>query len=62
VNSVLGGALVTLVLTIGLGLRTLPATLIGIAVGVVVLLATLRYERRRIRSVTSGSAGASSSR
>lgn len=62
VNSVLGGALVTLVLTIGLGLRTLPATLIGIAVGLVVLLATLRYERRRIRSVTSGSAGASSSR
>ncbi|NLP84201.1 hypothetical protein HF576_10085 [Microbacterium sp. CFH 90308] len=62
VNSVVGGALVTLVLTIGLGLRTLPATLFGIAAGLVLLLATLRYERRRIASVNSGATDASQSR
>ncbi|WP_019180250.1 hypothetical protein [Microbacterium yannicii] len=54
VNAVLGGALVTLALTVGLGLPTVPATLVGIALGLAVLIATLRYERHRIRSLYPG--------
>ena len=52
VNAVLGGALVALVLIFGAGVAPLAAQLSGILVGVVLLAATLIYERRRIRRAT----------
>jgi hypothetical protein len=54
VNAVLGGALVALVLLTGFGAPTLPAQIVGAAVGLVLLAATLVYERRRIREATEG--------
>lgn len=54
VNAVLGGALVALVLLTGLGAPTFPAQIVGAAVGLVLLAATLVYERRRIREATEG--------
>ena len=50
VNSVLGGALVVLVLVIGLDVQPLPAQIAGIAVGLLLLAATYSYEHRRIRA------------
>jgi len=50
VNCVLGGVLVALALSEGLGLATLAAQLTGMVVGVVLLVSTLTYERRRIRA------------
>lgn len=52
VNAVLGGALVTLGLAIGLGVEGLVAQLLGVAVGVLLLAATLAYEHRRIRGAS----------
>lgn len=52
VNCVLGGALVALALAVGLAVPVLAAQLIGAAVGVALLLATLTYERRRIRAAS----------
>ncbi|UYO97053.1 hypothetical protein OED01_15860 [Microbacterium sp. M28] len=49
VNSVLGGAIVALVLIVGLGIPAAPAQIAGVAVGLGLLMATLGYERRRIR-------------
>lgn len=49
VNAVLGGALVALVLIFGADVPPLVAQMAGILVGVVLLAATLTYERRRIR-------------
>jgi hypothetical protein len=49
VNAVLGGALVALAMIIGLGIEPLPSHAAGVTVGVVLLAATLTYERRRIR-------------
>lgn len=49
VNAVLGGALVALVLIIGLGVQPLPSQIAGVGTGVLLLVATLSYERRRIR-------------
>jgi|GEM_PF-2952571 len=50
VNCVLGGVLVALALSVGLGLPVLAAQLTGVAVGIVLLASTLTYERRRIRA------------
>ncbi|WP_336628114.1 MULTISPECIES: hypothetical protein [unclassified Microbacterium] len=50
VNCVLGGALVALALTEGIGSPLLGAQLSGATVGIVLLGATLTYERRRIRA------------
>ncbi|MBO9625164.1 MAG: hypothetical protein J7484_02165 [Microbacterium sp.] len=52
VNCVLGGALVALALAVGLGMPTAPAHLSGAAVGLSLLVATLTYERRRIRAAS----------
>ena len=52
VNAVLGGALAALVLIIGLGVPQLPAQLVGTAAGLMLLGATLTYERRRIRAAS----------
>jgi len=54
VNSVLGGALVTLALLTGVRAPTLPAHLAGVGVGLVLLGATLTYERRRVRAASGG--------
>ncbi|MFK4834127.1 hypothetical protein ACI3KY_00185 [Microbacterium sp. ZW T2_14] len=48
VNCVLGGALVTLLLIFGGGWEPLPAQIAGVTAGVLLLGATLTYERRRI--------------
>ncbi|GAA5092379.1 hypothetical protein GCM10025760_20950 [Microbacterium yannicii] len=50
VNCVLGGAVVTLALIFGGGWEIVPAQIAGVAVGVLLLTATLAYERRRIRA------------
>lgn len=50
VNSVLGGALVTLFLVFGGGVQPLLAQASGVIVGLALLTATLTYERRRIRA------------
>lgn len=50
VNCVLGGALVALVLSLGAGLPVPPAQVVGAFVGIVLLVSTLTYERRRIRA------------
>lgn len=50
VNSVLGGALVALVLIFGGAVEPLLAQISGVIVGLILLAATLMYERRRIRS------------
>ncbi|MFJ4165458.1 hypothetical protein ACIPY5_07865 [Microbacterium sp. NPDC089698] len=52
VNCVLGGALIALALSVGLGLPALSAQLAGAAVGFALLVATLAYERRRIRGAS----------
>jgi len=49
VNAVLGGALVALVLIFGASVHPLAAQISGIVVGMLLLTATLTYERRRIR-------------
>lgn len=50
VNSVLGGALVALVLIFGGAVEPLLAQISGVIVGFILLAATLMYERHRIRS------------
>ena len=50
VNAVLGGAIVGLVLITGAGIPAVPAQIAGVVVGLALLLATLGYERRRIRA------------
>jgi hypothetical protein len=50
VNSVLGGVLVALVLIFGGAVEPLLAQISGVIVGLILLAATLMYERRRIRS------------
>ncbi|MFK4851162.1 hypothetical protein ACI3KT_05975 [Microbacterium sp. ZW T6_19] len=50
VNSVLGGALVALLLIFGGGAQPLLAQIAGVVVGAALLTATLMYERRRIRA------------
>lgn len=50
VNSVLGGALVTLVLIFGGAVEPLLSQISGAIVGLTLLVATLMYERRRVRS------------
>jgi hypothetical protein len=50
VNSVLGGVLVALVLIFGGAVEPLLAQISGVIVGLMLLAATLMYERRRIRS------------
>lgn len=50
VNSVLGGALVALVLIFGGAVEPLLAQISGVIVGLILLAATLMYERHRIRS------------
>ncbi|WP_449407361.1 hypothetical protein [Microbacterium maritypicum] len=50
VNSVLGGALVALVLIFGAAVPPFLAQVSGVAAGSILLAATLTYERRRIRS------------
>jgi hypothetical protein len=55
VNAVLGGALVALVLIIGLSLEPLPSQVVGVVAGLLLLVATLSYERRRIRESSAGS-------
>jgi hypothetical protein len=52
VNCVLGGALIALALSVGLGLPALSPQLAGAAVGFALLVATLAYERRRIRGAS----------
>lgn len=52
VNCVLGGALVALTLSAGLGLPALASQLTGAAVGFALLVSTLTYERRRIRAAS----------
>ncbi|WP_106813647.1 hypothetical protein [Microbacterium timonense] len=52
VNAVLGGAIVSLLLALIPGVAHFAAVSMGIVVGVLTLTATLRYERRRIRSVS----------
>ncbi|WP_309129763.1 hypothetical protein [Microbacterium sp.] len=54
VNAVLGGALVALVLAIGVEVPTGVAQLAGGVVGLALLTATLTYERRRIRAASPG--------
>lgn len=54
VNSVLGGALVALLLIFGGAVQPLLAQISGVMVGSILLTATLTYERRRIRSATAG--------
>lgn len=54
VNSVLGGALVALLLIFGDAVQPLLAQISGVMVGSILLTATLTYERRRIRSATAG--------
>jgi len=54
VNCVLGGALITLLLIFGGGWGALPAQISGVAVGVLLLTATLTYERRRILAAYPG--------
>lgn len=49
VNCVLGGAVTASVLSLGLGVSTPWSQLAGAAVGAVLLVMTLVYERRRIR-------------
>lgn len=49
VNCVLGGALVALALIFGRAAQPLTAQFAGVVVGLVLLAATLTYERRRIR-------------
>ncbi len=53
VNSVLGGALVALLLLFGIGAPTLLSQLVGVIVGLVLLASTLSYERRRIRTANA---------
>lgn len=53
VNCVLGGALVTLVMLIGLGAPPLVAQAVGAVLGLALLGATLIYERRRIREAAA---------
>jgi hypothetical protein len=50
VNSVLGGVLVALVLIFGGAVEPLLAQISGVIVGLILLAATLMYERRHIRS------------
>lgn len=50
VNSVLGGALVALVLIFDAAVPPLLAQISGVVIGLILLAATLTYERRRIRS------------
>ena len=50
VNSVLGGALVALLLIFGGAVQPLLAQISGVVVGLILLTATLTYERHRIRS------------
>ncbi|GGD67272.1 hypothetical protein [Microbacterium murale] len=50
VNAVLGGALAALVLIIGFDTASLPAQITGVVFGILLLAATLSYERRRIRA------------
>lgn len=54
VNCVLGGALVTLLLIFGGGWEALPAQISGVIAGVLLLTATLTYERRRILAAYPG--------
>lgn len=49
VNCVLGGALVALALIVGFGVPAEAGRIVGVAVGATLLVATLTYERRRIR-------------
>lgn len=53
VNAVLGGALLALGLVVGLGLPPAPSQVAGAIVGIGLLVATLVYERRRIRRATA---------
>lgn len=50
VNSVVGGALLALVLIIGAGVQPLTAQMAGAGTGLILLTATLIYERRRLRA------------
>jgi len=54
VNSVLGGALVALLLIFGGAVQPLLAQISGAIVGLVLLTATLAYERRRIKAAYPG--------
>ena len=54
VNCVLGGALVSLLLIFGAHLAPGLAQIAGVTVGLLLLTATLTYERRRIRGAYSG--------
>jgi hypothetical protein len=49
VNSVLGGALIALILIFGAAAPPVIAQVSGVVVGMLLLTATLTYERRRIR-------------
>ena len=52
VNAVLGGALVALVLIFGGDVEPVLAQVSGVTVGLLLLTATLTYERRRIRAAS----------
>lgn len=54
VNAVLGGALLALVLTNGIGLPAVVAQIAGAVIGAALLAATLIYERRRVRHAVVG--------
>jgi hypothetical protein len=58
VNSVLGGAAVTLVGTLAVKFPVLASTGVGIVAGLVLLFLGLRYEHRRLSPVVLGSSGA----
>jgi hypothetical protein len=55
VNSVLGGATVTLLCDLGFGLPVAAATGIGVLVGIGLLVVSLRYEHRRLTPVVLSS-------
>ncbi|KQP01896.1 hypothetical protein [Leifsonia sp. Leaf264] len=58
VNAVLGGAITALALSVGVGASNTAATGSGVLAGILVLVATFAYQRRRVRAVIAGSRGA----